>query len=117
MIKKVVAVTVLLLLMFHCYAFAGNSGGDIIFRDALYGATIGAILGGAIYLIDQNNFAAKFGTGVAVGTVGGLLWSAVRTKSLAEIKGDDLTIALPTPIIQERDNGILYSVSILNVDF
>jgi len=117
MLKKFLVVTVLLLILSQGVAFAAGAEGEIVFRDALYGAVVGSILGGAIYLIDQDNFAAKLGMGVAVGTLGGLFFGVAETRSLVEIKHDNVMFALPLPMIQKKHSGILYSASLLRVAF
>jgi len=119
MVKKIIATAILLLIIFQSSAFARSSrgDGDIVFRDALYGAAIGAIFASAIYLIDQDNFAAKLGGGVAIGTLGGLLWGVHETRSFVEIKKDEIKIGFPTPVIQETNKGTVYSLSLLKANF
>jgi hypothetical protein len=117
MVRKFLMVTVLFLFLSQSIAFAAGAKGEIVFRDALYGAVVGSILGGAIYLVDQDNFAAKLGMGVAVGTLGGLFFGVAETRSLVEIKHDNVMFALPLPMIQKKHSGILYSASLLSVAF
>jgi len=119
MIKKTIATAILLLILFQGSAFAkGLKGdGDIVFRDALYGAAIGAIFASAMYLIDQDDFATKLGSGVAIGTLGGLFWGVYETRSFVEIKKDEIKIGLPMPVIQETNKETIYSLSILKADF
>jgi len=117
MVKRLLVVTVLLLFLFQGVAFAAGTAGEVVYRDALYGAVVGAILGSAIYLVDQDDFAAKLGTGVAVGTLGGLFFGVAETRSLVEIKADKMKFALPSPMIRKRNSGILYTTSLLRVDF
>ncbi|GBE36066.1 hypothetical protein BMS3Bbin07_00205 [bacterium BMS3Bbin07] len=117
MFKKVLIVTVLFLFLSQSVAFAAGAKGEIVYRDALYGAVVGAILGGAIYLVDQDDFAAKLGMGVAVGTLGGLVFGVAETRSFVEIRKDNVRFALPLPMIQKKHSGILYSTSLLRVDF
>ncbi|GBD98413.1 hypothetical protein BMS3Abin07_00427 [bacterium BMS3Abin07] len=116
MVKKTVIVTMLLMFAFQTSAFAAvETQGDVVFRDALYGTAIGAIIGGAIYLVNQEDFATKVGVGVAVGTIGGLFFGVQESRSLAEIKGKNVKFALPTPVIQKRGNSIIYSTSLLRI--
>ena len=117
MLKKFLVSAVLFLVLFQGVAFAGGAKGEIVYRDALYGAVVGAILGGAIYLVDQDDFPAKLGMGVAVGTLGGLFFGVAETRSLVEIKNDNVRFALPSPMIQKKRSGTLYSTSLLRVDF
>ncbi len=115
--KKVMVLVVLFLLVFQGFAHAGGTNGEIVFRDALYGAAIGGIIGTAIYLIDQDDFGAKFGMGVAIGTFGGLFFGVSETKSLVEVKDDSVKLALPSPVIRKSGSTTLYSASLLRVDF
>lgn len=117
MLKKVIIVSVLLLFAITSSAFAAiETQGDVVFRDALYGAVIGGILGGAFYVADQDNFAQKVGIGVLIGTVGGIAFGVMETRSVVELKNDEIKFALPTPVIQERDGDIMYSTSIVKVN-
>ncbi|NOZ26288.1 MAG: hypothetical protein GXO94_09400 [Nitrospirae bacterium] len=117
MLRRLVVVTVLLLFLFQGVAAAAGTEGEIVFRDALYGAVVGALLGSAIYLVDQDDFPAKLGMGVAVGTLGGLFFGVAETRSLVEIRDDKVRLAVPSPMIQKRNSGILYTTSLLRVDF
>jgi hypothetical protein len=84
--KKVLIITFLLLVFFQGTASALETEGEILFRDSLYGAAIGALIGSAVYLIDQEDFVEKVGTGLVVGTVGGLIFGFTETRSLVEIE-------------------------------
>jgi hypothetical protein len=110
----IVAVSVLIL---QGSAFAFETEGDVIFRDALYGAAIGAILGGAIYLADDDNIGAKLGIGVAVGTLGGLVFGVMETRSFAEIEKDKIKFAFPTPLIEKKGDGLRFATSLLKAQF
>lgn len=118
MAKKVLIIAVLSLMLFQSTAFAFvETKGDVVFRSALYGAALGAIFGGAIYLVDQDYLAAKIGTGVAIGMLGGLFFGITETRSIVEIKKDNIKFALPMPVIQKKGNGIMYSTSLVKFDF
>ncbi len=118
MIKKILTAAVLLVLILQSAAFAVETEGEVVFRDALYGAAIGAVIGTAIYLADdRENFAAKFGVGVAIGTIGGLAFGVYETRSFAEIDEDGIKVAVPTPMIEKKKDGIQYSASILKAKF
>ncbi len=117
MLKKIFIIAVLSVLIFQSSAFALETEGEVLFRDALYGAAIGALLGSAIYLADQDDFAAKLGIGLAVGTVGGLIYGVMETRSFVEIKNDEVKIAVPTPIIEKKEEGLQYSAYLLRTRF
>ncbi|UCD34576.1 MAG: hypothetical protein JSU90_09800 [Nitrospiraceae bacterium] len=115
--KNIVILALMLVLLFQGAASAFDSDGEIVFRDALYGAAIGALLGGAVYLADQDDFGLKFGVGVALGTIGGLVYGVMETRSLVELEQDTVRIAVPTPVIEQASDGLRYSASILKTHF
>ncbi|MEW6066881.1 MAG: glycine zipper family protein [Nitrospirota bacterium] len=120
MAKKIIVLTVLIsFLVSQAAAFGAETKGEIVFKDAMYGAGIGALLGMAFYLIEEKDFGKKLGAGVVAGTIGGLLFGIIEanSESLVEIEENRIKIAMPTPIIQKRDNGFSYSVSLLKVNF
>lgn len=117
MVKKILIVAVLSLLVFQGTASALETEGEVIFRDALYGAAIGAILGTAIYLADDDNFGAKIGGGIALGTLGGLAFGVMETKTFVEIKKDKVKVAFPTPVIEKKGEDLQYSASLLRTRF
>jgi len=117
MIKKISIIAVLLIMIFQGAAFAMETEGDVIFRDSLYGAAIGALLGVAIYAIDGNHLGEKVGGGVLVGTLGGLFYGLSETRSFAEIEDGKVKFAVPTPEIQKTNSGTKYSASLLSAKF
>ncbi len=117
MVKRILVIAVLSIMIFQSTAFALDTEGGIIFKDTLYGTAIGAILGTAIYLVEQDGFAQNVATGVLVGAVGGLIYGFVETDSFVEIKKDEIKIAVPTPVIQKKNDEILYSASLFKTRF
>jgi len=115
--KKIIVIAILSVLIFQSAAFAFESEGDIIFRDSLYGAAIGAIIGSAVYLADQNKFGTKFGVGVVIGTLGGLAYGVMETNTFVEIEKDRVRVAFPTPVIEKKGDGLQYSASLLRSRF
>ncbi|MEW6600433.1 MAG: glycine zipper family protein [Nitrospirota bacterium] len=115
--KKVLIIAILSLFIFQSAAFAIESEGELIFRDAMYGAAIGALLGTAIYLADQDQFGQKLGIGVALGTLGGLAFGVMETKTFVEIEKDKIRFAVPTPVIEKKKDGVQYSASLLRTRF
>ncbi|MBI5057758.1 MAG: glycine zipper family protein [Nitrospirae bacterium] len=116
MFKKILIITVLSIMVFQGAAFAAGEG-ETVFRDSLYGAAIGALLGVAVYAIDADHFGTKVGAGVLIGTFGGLFYGLKETSSLAEIENGKIKLAVPTPVIQKTNSGTLYSASLLNAKF
>ncbi len=117
MTKKIILTAVLLLVIFQGAAYAFEAEGEIIFKDTLYGTAIGALLGTAVYLADQDNFAQKVSTGILIGAVGGLVYGFVETESFVEIEKDKIKIAVPTPKIEKRNDSIRYTASLLKTRF
>ncbi len=117
MIKKIVLIAFLALFVFQGTASAFSTDGEIIFTDTLYGTAIGAILGAAIYFVDQDDFVSKFSTGILVGAIGGLAYGFVETESFVEIEKNKIKIAVPTPVIEKRGKDIRYTASLLKTRF
>lgn len=118
MIKRIIALCIALLFVFQGLAFAVETEGDVVFKDALYGTAIGVLLGGAVYLVDQEHFAAKVGIGAAVGTMAGLFYGIAETRGTVEIrKKGSIRINPPVIIVQKRGNDILYSTNLLKIEF
>jgi hypothetical protein len=117
MLKKVLIIAVLAVMMFQGAAYAFESDGDIIFKNAMYGAAIGALLGGAFYLADDDDFGNKLGVGIAIGTIGGIVLGVSETRSFVEIEKDKIHVAVPTPIIEKKEEGIQYSAQLFKTRF
>lgn len=119
MIKRIVILTVLLLVIFQGSAFSADTSGDVVFKDALYGAGIGIILGGSIYLVDDDHLGAKMGIGIAIGTIGGLIYGISETRGVVEIRKEKGSIKINPPVIsvQKRQGDLFYSTNILRIGF
>lgn len=114
MLKKALVLAVIFLFAFQGLALAQ---GDVVFTDTLYGAAIGGLIGTAVYLIDDDDFAAKFGAGVLVGTIGGLLYGLSETRSFAEVEDGELKLAVPTVDIEKRGEEVVYQADLVRVKF
>lgn len=117
MMKKVLVIMVLAIFLIQGTAIAMETGGDVVFKDAMYGAIIGAMVGGAVYLVDDDNLGQKIGVGVGVGIIGGLIYGLSETRSLVSIDKDKVMIAMPFPVIQKTKDATRMSVSLLKIDF
>ncbi len=117
MVKRILLIAALSIMIFQGAAFAVDTDGEIIFRDTLYGTAIGAIIGTAVYLVDQKDFAPNIAAGILVGSVGGLVYGFAETDSFVEIKKDKIKFAVPAPAIRREGNGILYSASLFKARF
>ncbi|KKM07760.1 hypothetical protein LCGC14_1730720 [marine sediment metagenome] len=71
MVKKVFLIMVIILLAFNGVALAAS--GEVVMENTIYGGLIGGMLGGAWYLLDQDDAGNKLGTGVGVGIIAGFL--------------------------------------------
>lgn len=118
--KKIVVFVLIAVLLVEGSAFAETMG-EVVFRDAMYGAMIGGLLGTALYLAsgdDDKDFLKTIGVGVALGTVGGLIYGAgVDAKSMAELDSKGFKFALPSPVVREKDGGLMVSASLLKVSW
>lgn len=121
MLKKVLVVSLLMLFAFQGSAFAYESGGDVVFQDAMYGALLGGILGMAIYATDDSHFSQKVGIGVAIGAIAGIAYGVMETqqssRSIVEYKGGDFKFAAPQINTIVMPGETVYSTSFLNVRF
>ena len=100
--RKLVAVmTLVALLSTASSAFAGDEAIREVFTDALYGASIGGLVGGAIMVFQTKPFdhlnyiAYGAASGVLVGTAYGLAKSA---RAFAEVENGNIRVAFPTII-------------------
>ncbi|MCK5286409.1 MAG: hypothetical protein KAJ59_01220 [Thermodesulfovibrionia bacterium] len=117
MIRRISVITILLLIVLQGTAFSLDTHGEVIFRDSLYGAAIGGLIGATVYLIDQDDAFGKIGAGILIGTLGGLVYGLNETRSFVEIEKNEIKIAVPTPVIQKRNDGIQYSASLFKTKF
>lgn len=118
MLKRIVVIAIIFCLLFSSSAFAVETAGEVVFRDALYGAAIGGILAGAIYLTDQDDLAGKLGTGVAIGTIAGVLYGLYENTAMAEIQDGKIRLAMPTPqVISAMDGNTIYGTTVVRVRF
>ena len=117
MIKKISIAVILALFLFQSSAFAFGTDGEVIFRDTLYGAAIGALLGTAFYVADDDDFGSKISSGVIIGTLAGLAYGVYETNTFVELKNDKIKLAIPTPIIVPKEDGIQYTASLFKARF
>jgi len=117
MVKRILVVALLSIMIFQGTAFAQGSDGEIVFRDTLYGAVIGALIGATLYAIDSDDASEKIGGGVLLGTFGGLFFGLYETRSFAEIENGNVKFAVPLPAVQQTGNGTQYSASLLKAKF
>jgi hypothetical protein len=117
MLKKVLVITFILLFAFQGVALA-ETAGSVILEDTIYGAFIGAVLGGAWYLLDQDEAGKKVATGTGIGAFGGFVLGLTEAFSVVEIdKNGDIKYAMPVIMVTERHGADFYSTSLLKINF
>lgn len=117
MLKKTLVLMVLMLFLFQGVASAASSSGRIILEDTLYGLLIGGILGGAWYLLDEEDLGDKVGTGVAVGAIAGFVLGVVDATSFVMIDDGGVKFAMPAVIMEKRAESTVYRANLLSVRF
>jgi hypothetical protein len=78
--------------------------GEIIFRDAMYGALIGGLAGTAVYAIDAEDYGKKAGGGVLVGLILGTIFGVYESSELFA-KADKPQPKITVPIKVETFRG------------
>lgn len=123
MLKRIIALTVLLLFSFQASAFAAETIGSIVFTDAMYGAGVGAILGTAFYYSDPpednkgETFMKRLSTGVIVGTLGGMIFGVFEAQSAMVMKAGKVEYNMPKVNVEQRGKETVYSANLLEVKF
>jgi len=117
MIKRIFVIVILSLVIFQSSAYAFEADGDVVFKDTLYGAAIGGLLGTAMYIGDQEDFGSKISSGVVLGTIAGLAYGLYETNTFVELKDNKIKFAVPTPIIVPKENGLQYTASLFKARF
>lgn len=116
MVKKTLVLMIIILLAFSSVAFAAS--GEIVMENTIYGGVIGGMLGGAWYLLDQDEAGNKIGTGVGVGLIGGFLLGITDVGSFVEIEDGKMHAGLaPIYVVNTQSKGTLYYASLLDVRF
>jgi len=115
MLKKVIAVTIVVMLLSAGAAFAAS--GDVILKDTFYGGLIGGLLGGAWYLLDEDDAADKVGTGIGIGIIGGFILGITDATASVKIENGEVKYAMPQIIIDKRKNATTYTAHLLQVNF
>ncbi|MEJ2182732.1 MAG: hypothetical protein P8Y66_04335 [Nitrospirota bacterium] len=121
MARRLIVFVLIFLFLFSGSALAAS--GEVIFTDVVYGAAIGAVVGGAVYLVDQDHLGEKMGIGILVGAVGGLVLGVSDVGSLVQIQNNEVKVATPTINIQDRkeemsqEEDVVVRASILGVRF
>lgn len=120
MIKKALCLAVILIIALQGAAFAADSKGEIIARDAAYGAGIGLFLGLSIWLIDPqgDSILPAIGIGLTSGTVIGLAYGvAVDSRGLVSIEKEGVKFAMPDIKMERTAEDYKLKAALLSVKF
>jgi hypothetical protein len=115
MLKKILVFTFILLVFSQGVAFA--SSGEVVIENIAYGAVIGGALGGAWYLLDDDDFGHKVGTGLGLGIIAGFIVGVTDASSVAEIENNTIKFGVPPVLIEKMGKDSVCSVSLLKVRF
>lgn len=119
MLKRILLVTFILLLVLQGAAFAQT--GSIILEDMGYGVVIGTMLGGAVYLLGNDDtsdaLVKNLSYGAALGAIVGFALGVTEIRGVVEIENNDIKVAFPTVIIQKRGDALFYSANLLKVNY
>ena len=115
MLKKVAVLIVIFMLAFSGAAFAAS--GEVILNDTLYGGLVGGLLGGAWYLLDQDDASKKFGTGIGVGILGGFILGITDASASVKIENGEVKYAMPQLFMYKGDKGTTYMAHLLEMNF
>lgn len=115
MIKKAVLITMVIMLLSAGAAFADS--GEVILKDTFYGGLIGGLLGGAWYLLDEDDAADKIGTGIGVGIIGGFVLGITDASASVKIENGKVKYAIPQIIIDRKKASTTYTAHLLQVNF
>ena len=115
MLKKVAVLIVIFMLTFSGAAFAAS--GEVILDDTLYGALVGGLLGGAWYLLDQDDASKKFGTGIGIGIIGGFVMGITDATAALHIEDGEMKYAMPQIYLFKGDKGVTYTAHLLEMNF
>ncbi len=116
--KKVVISTLAAAVLFAPKSFGLD--GEIIFKDALYGAGIGGLAGGALYLVDSNDFGAKVGIGVLIGLIGGTVIGVYESQgAFVQIENGKIKVAMPQIEVEKLNytNSTSAKVNLIGANF
>ena len=115
MVKKALVITIALIILTAGTALAGS--GEVILQDTLYGGLIGGLLGGAWYLLDDDDAADKIGTGIGVGIIGGFVLGITDASASVKIENGEVKYAMPQIIIDRKKSSTTYTAHLLQMNF
>lgn len=117
MIKKALSLALILIFLTAGAGASFAGSGEVILKDTLYGGLIGGLLGGAWYLLDQDEAADKIGTGIGIGIIGGFALGLTDATATVKIENGEVMYAMPTIIMEKKNKATMYSARLLEVNF
>ncbi|NPA53746.1 MAG: glycine zipper family protein [Aquificae bacterium] len=114
--KKIIISIIAIFSILSSKSFALD--GEIIFKDALYGAAVGGLAGGALYLADSDNFGTKVGIGIFIGLVAGAAIGVYESQAaLVQLDSKEIKLALPQIEIEKNQLNTITKVYLFEAKF
>lgn len=92
---------------------------ETVFKDALYGGLIGALVGGAVLALTDHpgDHVDYIGVGAGVGVIGGTAFGlAQSSRAFVEIENGKVAVAIPTVQTALSNNGLGEIIARRNID-
>ena len=115
MLKKMSALLLVFILMLEGSALALE--GEVIFRNSLYGAAVGGLIGLGLYAMDQNDSGSKIGGGIVLGTLVGAVVGVAETTHVVEYRNGKMFVNTPTPVVMKRGDETEVRIGLLSAAF
>ncbi len=115
MLKKILFLAFALFLVFQGTALALE--GEVIFRDGLYGAAIGVLIGVGAYAISGEDAGANIGGGLVLGTAVGVGVGIVESSGAIRIGGGSVSVGIPIPHVAKVGTETRIEASLLDMAF
>ena len=106
--KKSIGIAVILLFLNANTCLArSQAGGAVVFKNTLYGALTGALIGGAslVFTSEPEEHLDYILYGAAIGTMVGALFGTYEALAFINFNNGDIKYALPTPRLVPERNG------------
>lgn len=117
MLKKVSVVLIIIMLLAASAGTALAGSGEVILEDTLYGGLIGGLLGGAWYLLDEDDAADKIGAGIGIGIIGGFILGVTDASASVKIENGKVKYAMPQIHMFKKDSATIYTAHLLEMNF
>jgi len=120
--KKTIASLLIVFSIFLNFKNSHAVSGEIIFRDAMYGALIGGLAGTAVYAIDAEDYGKKAGGGVLIGLILGTIFGVYESSELfAKTEKPKPEIKVPIKVTtffgEDKKTHTITKLSLINTKF